>query len=53
MEMTLAAWKAGCLVYHKTNLNNERIKQFPNDPNPGLVEPEKAPEVFHYLKVIP
>jgi hypothetical protein len=43
---------AGCLVYHKTNLNNDRLKTFPGDPNPAQAEPDAAPPVFHYLKVI-
>src|SRR4030095_16000448 len=51
-ELTLQARKAGCLVYHKTNLNNERLKMFPNDPNPLQGEPKAAPPVFKYLKVI-
>jgi|SRR5215471_1254631 len=51
MELTLKGWDAGCKVYHKTNLNNDRIKQFPNDPNPSE-EPTGAPAVFHYLKEV-
>jgi protein gp37 len=51
LDLTLHAMDAGCLVYHKTNLNNDRLKQFPNDPNAER-EPEAAPPVFQYLKVI-
>jgi len=51
-DLTLRAMDAGCLVYHKTNLNNDRLKMFPGDPNPIQVEPATAPPVFQYLKVI-
>jgi hypothetical protein len=51
-DLTLQAMAAGCLVYHKTNLNNDRLKMFPGDPNPAQVEPDAAPPVFQYLKVI-
>jgi protein gp37/ParB-like chromosome segregation protein Spo0J len=51
-DLTGKALDAGCLVYHKTNLNNERLKMFPNDPNPLQIEPGAAPSVFKYLKVI-
>jgi ParB/RepB/Spo0J family partition protein len=51
-DLTSKAMEAGCLVYHKTNLNNERLKMFPNDPNPLQNEPVAAPAVFQYLKAI-
>lgn len=51
-DLSVRANDAGCLVYHKTNLNHDRLKQFPANPN-AETEPEAAPPVFHYLKVIP
>lgn len=50
-NLSVEANRAGCLVYHKTNLNHERVKEFPGDPN-AKAHPHAAPDVFHYLKVI-
>lgn len=48
-DLTLKAMNAGCMVYHKTNLDSSRLKMFPGQPQ----QPEaKAPAEFQYLKVI-
>jgi ParB/RepB/Spo0J family partition protein len=45
-DVTARAHRAGCEVYHKTNLNFERLRNYP-----GFTEgePVEAPEVFRYL----
>jgi protein gp37 len=47
IDLTCQAMQAGCAVYHKTNLNPERLRGYP-----GFVEqePGSAPSPFHYLK---
>jgi protein gp37 len=45
-EVTARALRAGCEVYHKTNLNQERLRNYPGFTEP---EPAEAPEAFHYL----
>jgi protein gp37 len=45
-ELTLQAMNAGARVYHKTNLNQSRLKEFPWQDSG---EPAIAPAVFHYL----
>src|SRR5215831_19024301 len=45
-NLTIKARAAGCLIYHKTNLAEHRLKEFPGRPQ---LEPIEAPEVFHYL----
>jgi hypothetical protein len=44
--VTARAYRAGCEVYHKTNLNFERLRNYPGFTEP---EPTEAPEVFRYL----
>ena len=46
VDVTARALKAGCAVYHKDNLNLERLCNYPG----GLESsPTIAPDVFHYL----
>jgi protein gp37/ParB-like chromosome segregation protein Spo0J len=51
-DLTMRAMDAGCLVYHKTNLPNDRLKMFPGDAQKEA-EAAEAPAAFHYLKVLP
>jgi ParB/RepB/Spo0J family partition protein len=46
-DLTMKAHAAGCLVYHKGNLAEHRLKEFPGHPE---AEPTEAPEVLRYLK---
>lgn len=46
--LTQQAQRAGCRVYHKTNLH-ERLRDFPGDPH-YQADPAEAPPIFHYLK---
>ena len=50
IDATHLAMKAGCAVYHKTNLNPERLRSYPGFDDK---EPAKAPSPFHYLKEKP
>jgi protein gp37 len=45
-DLTMRARAAGCLVYHKTNLAEHRLKEFPSCPE---AEPTEAPEALRYL----
>lgn len=45
--LTVQAERAGCAVYHKTNLNLDRLRNFPGHI---AAEPTEAPESFNYLK---
>ena len=45
--LTYKAELAGCAVYHKTNLNLERLRSYPGFEDQ---EPVAAPSPFHYLK---
>ena len=47
IDATHRAMAAGCAVYHKTNLNPERLRSYPGFDDK---EPAKAPSPFHYLK---
>jgi protein gp37 len=47
IETTARAMQAGCAVYHKTNLNAERLRSYPGFEDK---EPLAAPSPFHYLK---
>jgi protein gp37 len=47
---TYRAQEAGCAVYHKTNLNPERLRSYPGFDDK---EPDTAPSPFHYLKEKP
>jgi protein gp37 len=49
IDITHRAMAAGCSVYHKTNLNAERLRNYPGFDAP---EPVVAPSPFHYLKGI-
>jgi protein gp37 len=48
IDLTARALEAGCAVYHKTNLNSERLRNYP-----GVMtkEPDRAPAVFQYLSL--
>lgn len=46
-DMWTAAEKAGCAVYLKSNLNDERWRDFPWHHTQDV---ERAPKEFHYLK---
>lgn len=48
IDLTNQAHKAGCVVYHKDNLNLERLKEFPVEGH-GDVDVRQAPEEFQYL----
>ncbi len=50
IDLSARAIAAGCAVYHKDNLNLERLREYP-----GFTEPEsmQAPKVFQYLKIAP
>jgi hypothetical protein len=39
--------QSGCAVYHKDNLNLERLRSYPGFEDK---EPAAAPSPFHYLK---
>jgi protein gp37 len=47
-DLTSRAMAAGCAVYHKDNLNLDRLRDYP-----GFAETEaaRAPEPFQYLKI--
>ena len=47
IDLTYRAMQAGCMVYHKTNLNPERLRGYPGFDEK---EPVSAPSPFHYLK---
>jgi len=44
IDLTARAKKAGCQVYWKTNLNPERLREY---PGVEVKEPEHAPEEFY------
>lgn len=46
-ELTARAQAQGCAVYHKTNLNLERLREYPGRREE---ESRRAPDAFHYLK---
>jgi protein gp37 len=46
IDITARAFKAGCAVYHKDNLNLERLRGYPGATESDLTV---APDVFHYL----
>jgi protein gp37 len=46
-DLTTQAVDAGCAVYHKDNLNQARLRDYPGFAEP---EPTLAPSPFHYLK---
>lgn len=48
-DLTAAALRAGCAVYHKTNLDELRLKAF---PWVNTAQEKALPDVFRYLKVI-
>lgn len=47
IDITQRAMQAGCAVYHKDNLNLERLRSYPGFDDK---EPAAAPSPFHYLK---
>ena len=47
IDLTCRAMEGGCMVYHKTNLNPERLRGYPGFDEK---EPVSAPSPFHYLK---
>jgi ParB/RepB/Spo0J family partition protein len=49
INVTARAHAAGCRVYHKTNLNPDRLREFPGSET--TAEPEHAPDVFYTSNV--
>ena len=49
IDVTARAMATGCAVYHKTNLNLDRLRDYPGTDNK---ESEQAPTPFHYLKTL-
>jgi protein gp37 len=47
IDLTNRAMDAGCKVYHKTNLNDKRLREYPGFEDS---EPTLAPSPFHYLR---
>ena len=45
VDLTARAMEAGCAVYHKTNLNLERLRDYPGFTT---LEPSEPPVEFHH-----